>query len=118
MQDTSPNRSLADRSPGGFEVASENESGPLKGIRIVEFAGVGPGPFCAMLLADMGAEVISLDRVTPHGLGIKKETRFNPINRNRPSMALDLKSDEGRRVALKLISQADGLIEGFRPGVM
>lgn len=96
----------------------EATTGPLKGTRIIEFAGVGPGPFCAMLLADMGAEVISLDRVTPHGLGIKKETRFNPINRNRPSMALDLKSEEGRRVALKLISQADGLIEGFRPGVM
>lgn len=96
----------------------EPSTGPLKGTRIVEFAGIGPGPFCAMLLADMGADVISLDRVTPHGLGIKKETRFNPINRNRPSMALDLKSEDGRQVALRLIAQSDGLIEGFRPGVM
>src|SRR3989454_8153674 len=98
MQDTSPNRSLADRSPGGFEVASENESGPLKGIRIVEFAGVGPGPFCAMLLADMGAEIITVDRTIPSGLGIKKDARFNPTTRSRPSMAVDLKSAVGRAV--------------------
>ena len=93
-------------------------TGPLKGTRIVEFAGVGPGPFCAMLLADMGAEVISLDRTSAHGLGFKKETRFNPINRNRPSLSVDLKSQEGRDVALRLLGSADALIEGFRPGVM
>ncbi len=93
-------------------------SGPLKNIKVVEFAGIGPGPFCGMLLADMGAEVISVDRTIPHGLGIKKETRFSPINRNRPSMALDLKSKEGRDVALRLINQSDALVEGFRPGVM
>ena len=99
-------------------MASENESGPLKGIRIVEFAGVGPGPFCAMLLADMGAEIISLDRTTPHGLGIKKEARFNPTTRSRVSMAVDLKSASGRAVVLRLLEQADALIEGYRPGVM
>src|SRR2546426_12490149 len=115
MQDTSPNRSLADRSPGGFEVASENESGPLKGIRIVEFAGVGPGPFCAMLLADMGAEIISLDRTTPSGLGLKKEARFNPTTRSRASMAVDLKSASGRAVVLRLLEQADALLESYRP---
>lgn len=71
--------------------------GPLKGTRIVEFAGVGPGPFCAMLLADMGAEVISLDRTVAHGLGIKKEPRFNPLTRNRASLAVDLKSRSGWR---------------------
>lgn len=92
--------------------------GPLSGIRIVEFAGVGPGPFCAMLLADMGAEVITLDRLTPHGLGIKKEPRFDPTRRSRPSLRVDLKSPEGRDTALRLIAQADALIEGFRPGVM
>jgi alpha-methylacyl-CoA racemase len=95
-----------------------NESGPLKGIRIVEFAGVGPGPFCAMLLADMGAEIISLDRTTPHGLGIKKEARFNPTTRSRLSMAVDLKSASGHAVVLRLLEQADALIEGYRPGVM
>ena len=99
-------------------MASENESGPLKGIRIVEFAGVGPAPFCAMLLADMGAEIISLDRTTPHGLGIKKEARFNPTTRSRLSMAVDLKSASGRAVVLRLLEQADALIEGYRPGVM
>ncbi len=100
-------------------MTSETTSGPLKGTRIVEFAGVGPGPFCAMLLADMGAEVISVDRVVPHGLGIKKkDRRFDPIHRNRLSMALELKSAEGVEVARRLVSQADALIEGFRPGVM
>lgn len=64
-------------------MTSENGTGSLKGIRIVEFAGVGPGPFCAMLLADMGAEIISLDRTTPHGLGVKKEPRFDPTTRSR-----------------------------------
>ena len=92
--------------------------GPLAGIRIVELAGVGPAPFCAMLLADMGAQIISVDRTTPHGLGVQKETRFNPTTRSRPSMAVDLKSDDGREVVLRLIAQADALIEGFRPGVM
>ena len=99
-------------------MASENKSGPLKGIRIVEFAGVGPAPFCAMLLADMGAEIISLDRTAPHGLGIKKEARFNPTTRSRLSMAIDLKSASGRDVVLRLLDRADALIEGFRPGVM
>ncbi len=93
-------------------------TGPLCGVRIVEFAGVGPGPFCAMLLADMGADIVSVDRVVPHGLGIRKETRFNTLARSRPSVALDLKSETGREAALRLVVQADALIEGFRPGVM
>ncbi len=93
-------------------------SGPLAGVRIVEFAGVGPGPFCAMLLADMGADIITLDREHPSGLGIRKEPRFNPITRSRRSIALDLKSEAGRDTALALISKADALIEGHRPGVM
>lgn len=93
-------------------------SGPLNGIKIVEFAGVGPAPFGAMLLADMGADIITIDRTTPHGLGIKKEARFNPTTRSRPSMGLDLKTAEGQALALRLVAQADGLIEGNRPGVM
>ena len=104
--------------PRSFEVASEKATGPLKGIRIVEFAGVGPVPFCAMLLADMGAEVITLDRTIPSGLGIRKDARFNPTTRSRPSMAVDLKSAAGRAVVLRLLERADALIEGFRPGVM
>jgi alpha-methylacyl-CoA racemase len=92
--------------------------GPLRGVRIVEFAGVGPGPFCAMLLADMGAEVVTLDRTVPSGLGIKKETRFNVLGRNRPSVAIDLKSPAGVGIAMRMVEGADALIEGYRPGVM
>jgi len=93
-------------------------SGPLQGVRVIEFAGVGPNPFCAMLLADMGAEVVTLDRVTSHGLGIKKEDRFNPTTRSRRSIAIDLKSPDGRALALRLLSQADACLESNRPGVM
>ncbi len=71
-----------------------------------------------MLLADMGAEVVTIDRTTPHGLGIAKEPRFNPILRSRKSAAIDLKSDAGRKVALRMVAGADALIEGNRPGVM
>jgi alpha-methylacyl-CoA racemase len=71
-----------------------------------------------MLLADMGAEVVTVDRVSPHGLGIAKEPRFNPIMRNRKSVAIDLKKAEGRDAALRMIATADALIEGNRPGVM
>jgi len=87
--------------------------GPLAGIRIVEFQGIGPGPFAAMLLSDMGADVIRIDRKggrTPH----KTEITY----RGRPAVALDLKKTEAVEAALKLIEKADALIEGFRPGVM
>lgn len=99
-------------------MAGSAPSGPLVGTRVVEFAGVGPGPFCAMLLADMGADVITLDRIAPSGLGIRKEPRFNPITRSRRSIALDLKTEAGRKTALRLVAKADGLIEGHRPGAM
>jgi len=99
-------------------VTESRFKGPLAGRTIVEFAGVGPGPFAAMHLADMGATVISIDRVVPHGLGIKKEARFNPTMRNRPSVGINLKTDAGRDLALRLVAGADALIEGNRPGVM
>jgi alpha-methylacyl-CoA racemase len=92
--------------------------GVLRGIRIVEIAGVGPVPFAAMLLADMGAHVITVDRIEPSGLGVKKEPKFDPTTRSRSSIALDLKSEQGRSVVLRLVEQADALLEGFRPGVM
>ena len=92
--------------------------GPLHSVRIVEFAGIGPGPLCATLLADMGAEVIRIDRVTPSGLGIATQPRYQTAHRARPSIALDMKRAEGVALALDLIANADGLIEGFRPGVM
>ena len=92
--------------------------GPLKGLKVIEMGGIGPGPFCAMLMADLGATVLRIDRTAESGLGVKKELRHDLTRRNRPSIALDLKSDEGRETALALISKADALIEGFRPGVM
>ena len=87
--------------------------GPLAGIRVVEFAGIGPGPFAAMLLSDMGAEVIRIDRKggrTPH--------KSDVTMRGRSAVALDMKKPEAVEAALKLIDNADALLEGFRPGVM
>ncbi len=92
--------------------------GPLQGLRVVEFAGIGPGPMCAMLLADMGASVIRLDRPTPSDLGVPRPDRFDLLHRSRPSVAIDLKHPDGVAVALDLIGRADALVEGFRPGTM
>jgi len=91
--------------------------GPLKGLRVIELAGIGPGPFCAMLLADMGADVVRIDRTETSGLGVPMDRRYDINGRNRRSVALDLKSPAGRAAVLRLISGADILIEGFRPGV-
>ncbi len=91
--------------------------GPLNGLRIIELASIGPGPMCAMLLADLGADVVRIDRTEPSGLGVAMEARFNVNGRNRRSVALDLKSPAGRDAVLRLIASADMLIEGFRPGV-
>ena len=87
--------------------------GPLQGAKVIEFAGIGPGPFCAMLLSDMGAEVVRIDRKGGRG-----GNKFDITSRGRRSLALDLKKPEAVEVALKLIAQADALLEGFRPGVM
>jgi crotonobetainyl-CoA:carnitine CoA-transferase CaiB-like acyl-CoA transferase len=92
-------------------------SGPLAGLRIVELAGIGPGPMCAMLLADLGATVIRIDRKQPAELGVKRPLRYNLLLRNRHSIALDLKDSQGVAAALELVERADALIEGFRPGV-
>lgn len=92
--------------------------GVLTGYKIVEFAGIGPAPMCAMLLSDMGAEVIRLDRAEDADLGISTDAKFNLLGRGRRSVAIDLKKKEGTEAALKLIEKADAVIEGFRPGVM
>ncbi len=92
--------------------------GPLLGVRVVEFAGIGPGPMCAMLLADMGATVVRLDRPAESGLGVPRPDRFDLLNRGRPSVAVDLKHPDGVALALDLVAAADALIEGFRPGTM
>ena len=87
--------------------------GPLQGIKVIEIAGIGPGPFCAMMLSDLGAEVIRVDRKTALGTGSK----FNVLNRGRKSLAVDLKNPGGVEIVLRLVEKADALIEGFRPGV-
>jgi len=91
-------------------------SGPLSGYRIIEIAGIGPGPFAAMMLSDMGAEVIRVERaqaVRP-GAGPNKDL----LQRNRRNIAIDLKNEAGRDALMRLVESADALIEGFRPGVM
>jgi alpha-methylacyl-CoA racemase len=96
-------------------------AGPLHGLKVVEMVGIGPGPFCAMMLSDMGAQVIRIDRKSAAASGAKSrgmEPRFDVLARGRRSIALDLKAPEGQQVALELIAQADALVEGFRPGVM
>jgi alpha-methylacyl-CoA racemase len=89
-------------------------AGPLTGLRVVELAGIGPGPHAAMILGDLGADVVRVERprTTPNP-GPSKDYSL----RNRRSVAADLKSDEGRDLVLRLIAKADVLIEGFRPGV-
>ncbi|MFV8835761.1 CaiB/BaiF CoA-transferase family protein [Aquisalimonas sp.] len=88
--------------------------GPLKGVRVVEMAGIGPGPFCGMMLADMGADVLRIDRKTANALPVD-----DPVTaRGRRSVALDLKQPAGVETVLQLVEQADILIEGYRPGVM
>ena len=90
--------------------------GPLSGVRVIELAGIGPGPFAAMLLADLGAEVIRVDRPSAVRKGAATGgTEFS--NRGKRSIAVDLKSDKGREVVLGLVEKSDVLLEGFRPGV-
>ncbi|MBL4610767.1 CaiB/BaiF CoA transferase family protein [Halopseudomonas sp.] len=90
-------------------------SGPLKGKRVIEMVGLGPAPFCGMMLADMGAEVIRIDRPNAGHDGAWK---YDILSRNRATVCLDLKQPEGVEAVLKLVEKADALIEGFRPGVM
>ena len=91
--------------------------GPLHGLRVVEVAGIGPGPFCAMMLADMGADVIRVDRPSGPPPDADAPPPADVLNRGRRSIAVDLKTDEGVEVVLALAERADGLVEGFRPGV-
>lgn len=92
--------------------------GPLQGYRIMEVAGIGPGPFCAMLLADMGAEVFRIDRSDGKGKPIDLDSRLHVLHRNRRSVAMDLKHPDAVSALLRMCASADGLVEGFRPGVM
>ena len=92
--------------------------GPLQGINIIEVAGIGPTQFCGMLLADMGASVIRLERPGGTDVGIGLPAKFNVMNRSRSAITVDLKSAAGVAAVLKLCDKADALFEGFRPGVM
>ncbi|MFB6671314.1 CaiB/BaiF CoA transferase family protein [Streptomyces sp. NPDC056390] len=96
-------------------VAGMANSGPLAGVRVVELAGIGPGPFAAMLLADLGADVVRVDR--PGGAGLAIDPEYDITNRNKRSVIIDLKADDGAARVLDLVAKADVLIEGYRPGV-
>lgn len=92
--------------------------GPLHGFKIIEIAGIGPSQFCGMLLADMGAEILRIDRPQMSGDGITIPTKFNLMNRSRQTLSVDLKKQEGVDLVLTLCKSADAFFEGFRPGVM
>src|SRR2546421_1593254 len=89
-------------------------SGPLEGLKVIEMAGIGPGPFTAMMLADMGAEVLRVDRISARVVN----PHLDVLNRGRRSVAVDLKPPDGVQTVLRLVEQADAILEGFRPGVM
>ena len=92
--------------------------GPLEGVKVVEIAGIGPGPFAAMVLADMGADVLRVDRLPPAIAHDDVPVVGEVLNRGRPSVGIDLKHPKGVEAVLRLVESADALIEGFRPGVM
>ncbi|MGW0738105.1 CaiB/BaiF CoA transferase family protein [Streptomyces sp. NPDC002851] len=94
---------------------AQERHGPLTGVRVVELAGIGPGPYAAMLLADLGADVVRVDR--PGGAGLAIDPAYDVTNRNKRSVLIDLKSPEGPKRVLALAERADVLIEGYRPGV-
>ncbi|MEU1022860.1 CaiB/BaiF CoA-transferase family protein [Streptomyces sp. NPDC005904] len=96
-------------------VPGKGFDGPLAGVRVVELAGIGPGPFAAMLLADLGADVVRVDR--PDGGGLAIDPAYDVTNRNKRSVLIDLKADGGPGRVLDLVERADVLIEGYRPGV-
>ncbi|MBX3573589.1 MAG: CoA transferase [Mesorhizobium sp.] len=92
--------------------------GPLHGVKVVEMSNIGPGPFCGMLLADLGAEVVSVQRLATTDLGFDIGLRYDLLNRSKQAVAIDLKAAEGVALVKDLVVGADLLIEGFRPGVM
>ncbi|MFA7666377.1 MAG: CaiB/BaiF CoA-transferase family protein [Burkholderiaceae bacterium] len=94
------------------------KKGPLAGVKVVEFAGIGPAPMCGMLLSDMGADVLRLDRLVQTDLGVPRPTHLDLANRGKQSLTVDLKQAEGIALAGELVAGADVLIEGFRPGTM
>ncbi|HEY0297200.1 MAG TPA: CaiB/BaiF CoA-transferase family protein [Bordetella sp.] len=98
--------------------SSPTRAGPLAGLRVVEFGGIGPAPFAAMLLADLGAQVLRIERLQPADIGIKKPAQYDLLARGRSVLRVDLKHPDGVACAQAMLARSDGLIEGFRPGVM
>ncbi len=92
--------------------------GPLQGVRMLEIAGIGPGPFAAMMLADMGAEILRIDRADRVRKPMSERSSLDLLNRGRRSVGVDLKSAQGVELVLRLVERADAILEGFRPGVM
>jgi len=106
-------QTIVGRNRGSRTIAQTGRSGPLAGLRCVEFAGMGPGPHCGMMLSDLGADVLRIERPNPASFTI------NPVaERGRAKLVLDLRQPEGAARALEIVSQSDVLIEGNRPGVM
>jgi alpha-methylacyl-CoA racemase len=93
-------------------------TGPLSGLRVVEMGGIGPAPFAGALLGDLGADVLRIDRIPKPGAEPETPARFDFYNRNKRSVALDLKQSAGVDAVLAAVAKAEVLIEGFRPGVM
>src|SRR4051794_3388905 len=107
--------------PFRSSVASDKDggmTGPLSGFRVIEFAGLGPAPFAAMMLSDLGADVLRIERHSLVSQGDKSMPSRDLLNRGRRSVGLNLKSAHGVEVALRLLDRSDALLEGFRPGVM
>ncbi len=100
------------------EPAGSEQAGALAGVQIVEFAAIGPIPFCGMVLADMGARVIRVERPVASDLGIPVDARFDHLNRGKRSLALDIKHPDGRLAVQRLLARSHVLLEGFRPGTM
>jgi crotonobetainyl-CoA:carnitine CoA-transferase CaiB-like acyl-CoA transferase len=101
-------------------MAETSRSGPLSGIKIIELAGIGPAPYTCMMLADAGAQVLRLERAAPGAVeraAAKARGRTGTCSTGRPSVGIDLKNPDAVELVLGLVEQADGLIEGFRPGV-
>jgi alpha-methylacyl-CoA racemase len=92
--------------------------GPLAGVKIVEMAGIGPGPMCALSLSDLGATILRIERREPSGLGIPRPAKYDLMTRGRKLLALDLKDARATAVILDLVAEADAVLEPFRPGVM
>ena len=99
-------------------ISPETSSGPLSGLRIIEFGGIGPGPLCSMLLSDAGATILRLDRQSPSGLGIPRDVEFDVQRRGRQSVAIDLKNPAAVDAVLGLVEKADAVLDPFRPGTL